>query len=372
MNPGEVAIGPIDQVVGHIAGIQDFGLKGLPHESPLPNYRRSSPAIGVKIRTVAAVQIVGAGPAGAAAAIAALRESDDVRILDRLRVARHKVCGEFLAAEAARELEALGVWPEFLSLRPARIRRVALHFGSRAKQWNLADTAYGLSRRALDGLLLEKAASLGALVSRGVEWRGGRDVVLASGRRGGAGARPRLFGFKAHFQGPVDDAVALYFAGTAYFGVSAVEDSRTNVCGLAPEDELRRVNFDIDAFLKRSAPLAERLKPLSRSMEWLTTGPLIFSRPAAPRDPTYAAGDALGFVDPFTGSGILNALITGQLAGRAAARQTPASEYLRQCRSLLSRPAAVSALFRGLIRSGLASHLAGVVPGRWIYKVTRT
>jgi menaquinone-9 beta-reductase len=320
---------------------------------------------------VTALQIVGAGPAGAAAAIAALRESGAVSIIDRTRTTRHKVCGEFLASEACRELEALGVWPEFLSLGPARIRRVALHFGARAKQWNLAETAYGLSRRALDGLLLEKAASLGAVVSRGVEWRGGGGVVLASGRRGGTGARPRLFGFKAHFEGPADDAVALYFAGSAYFGVSTVEESRTNVCGLAPEDELRQVNFDIDEFLQRSAPLAERLKPLSRAMEWLTTGPLVFSRPAAPLENTYAAGDALGFVDPFTGSGILNALITGQLAGKAAARQIPVSEYLRQCRSLLGRPSVVSGLFRGLIRSGLASRLAGLVPGQWIYRVTR-
>lgn len=347
-----------------------FRFRRIASRSP-PNYRGSGAAIGVKIGRVAAVQIVGAGPAGAAAAIAALRESEDVRIADRARTMRHKVCGEFLAAETCRELEALGVWQEFLGLGPSRICRVALHFGSRAKQWNLADAAYGLSRRALDGLLLRKAASLGAVVSRGVEGRAGRGVVLASGRRGGAGARPRLFGFKAHFAGPVDDTVALYFTGSTYFGVSAVEENRTNVCGLAPEDELRQVNFDIDEFLKRSAPLAERLKPLSRSMEWLTTGPLVFSRATSPLEETYAAGDALGFVDPFSGSGILNALITGQLAAKAAARQIPVAEYLRQCRTLLSRPAAVSALFRGIIRSGYASSLAGLVPGRWLYQMTR-
>ena len=320
---------------------------------------------------MAAVHIAGAGPAGAAAAIAAVRESGDVRLVDRARATRHKVCGEFLAAETCRELEALGVWQEFLGLGPSRIRRVALHFGSYEKHWNLTDTAYGLSRRALDGLLLEKAASVGAVVSRGIESRGSRGTVLACGRRGDSRARPRLFGFKAHFEGPVDDAVALYFAGSSYFGVSAVEDNRTNVCGLAPEDELRQVNFEIDEFLKRSAPLAERLKPLSRCMDWLTTGPLVFSRPASPIEGAYAAGDALGFVDPFTGSGILNALTTGQLAGKAAARQAPVSEYLRQCRSLLGRPAAVSALFRGMIRSGYASRLVGLVPGQWMYRLTR-
>lgn len=317
------------------------------------------------------MRIVGAGPAGAAAALAALRESGDVRIVERARVTRHKVCGEFISAEACGELEKLGVWQEFLGLGPSRIRRAALHFGSRVKQWNLADTAYGLSRRALDGLLLEKAVASGAVVSRGVEWRGAGSAVLASGRRGGAGKRPRLFGFKAHFDGPVDDAVALYFAGSAYFGVSAVEDNRTNVCGLAPEDELLQAGFDIDEFLKRSAPLADRLKPLSRCMEWLTTGPLVFSRAGPPRENVYAAGDALGFVDPFTGSGILNALITGRLAGTAAARQTPIAEYFQQCRELLDPPAAISALFRGMIRWGCASRLASWIPGQWMYRLTR-
>jgi flavin-dependent dehydrogenase len=320
---------------------------------------------------VTAVQIVGAGPAGSAAAIAALRESAEVHIMDRTRSTRHKVCGEFIAAEACRELEELGVWQEFLALGPSPIRRAGLHFGSRGKRWNLPDTAFGLSRRALDGLLLERAASLGAVVSRGIEWRGDNCVVRAGGRRGGSSARPRLFGFKAHFEGPTDDAVELFFAGSAYFGVSAVEDGVTNVCGLAPEDELRRVGFEIDEFLDRSGPLAERIRPLTRRMPWLTTGPLTFARQDGAAQPGYPAGDALGFVDPFTGSGILNALLTGRMAGWAAARQMAVSEYLRQCRDLLDRPAAVSAFFRGMIRSGYASRLAWLLPGPWMYRLTR-
>jgi hypothetical protein len=57
-------------------------------------------------------------------------------------------------------------------------------------------------------------------------------------------------------------------------------------------------------------------------MDWLITGPLVFSeRLRQPADEvTYRAGDSLGFTDPFTGSGILNAMLTGELAGIAAAR----------------------------------------------------
>ena len=68
-------------------------------------------------------------------------------------------------------------------------------------------------------------------------------------------------------------------------------------------------------------------------MDWLITGPLVFadSLPPLSREPAYLAGDALGFIDPFTGSGILSAVLTGKLAGAAAARRTPNNEYLRQC-----------------------------------------
>ena len=111
-----------------------------------------------------------------------------------------------------------------------------------------------------------------------------------------------------------------------YLGISAVENGFTNICGIAPEEELRRFGFDLDEFLMAEPSLRDRLRPLSRRMAWLKTGPLVFSRSSeltAPANRVYPAGDALGFIDPFTGSGILNALLTGRLAGSAAARGTP-------------------------------------------------
>ena len=322
-----------------------------------------------------AVQIVGAGPAGASAAIAALHEAAAVRITDRARATRHKVCGEFLSAEVSSVLERLGVWPDFLESGPSRIHRCRLYFGWRVKEWTLSEPGFGLSRLALDRLLLGRACSLGAGLARGLDIRGdsenGSALVLANGRHPSASPGPRLFGFKAHFEGPCDDAVELYFDRFGYVGVNSVEGNRTNVCGIAPEDVLRRHGFEIDEFLSHSSPLAERLRPLTRRMAWLMTGPLTFSRFRTVPTDSYPAGDALGFVDPFTGSGILNALATGSLAGEAAARRTPPAEYFQSCRILLKRPIAVSALLRAAIRSGLAGQLAWLVPGEWMYRLTR-
>lgn len=318
--------------------------------------------------------MVGAGPAGSAAAIAALQDSAGVRIADRARETRHKVCGEFIAPEACGILGQLGVWSQFVGAGPSRIRRCILHFGSREKEWRLAESAFGLSRRALDGLLLERAESLGAVVKRGVTIppaAGCGATVLASGRRAAPGMTSRLFGFKAHFSGPAADAVELYFTGFGYVGINPIENGLTNVCGIAPEGRLRECGFDVDEFMGRSPLLAERLRPLTRTLKWLTTGPLVFSRLPVTAVAAYAAGDALGFVDPFTGSGILNSLLTGRMAGTAAARQVPAAEHLRACRALLERPAMISALFRSAIQRGYADHLAWLVPGRWMYRLTR-
>lgn len=315
--------------------------------------------------------MVGAGPAGSAAAIAALQDSAGVRIADRARETRHKVCGEFIAPEACGILEKLGVWSGFVGAGPSRIRRCILHFGSREKQWRLDESAFGLSRRALDGLLLGRAESLGAVVGRGVTIPRAAGAVLANGRGAGPRAGSRLFGFKAHFRGPAADAVELYFTEFGYVGINPIENGLTNVCGIAPEGRLRECGFDPDEFMGRSPLLAERLRPLTRTLKWLTTGPLVFSRLPVTAVAAYAAGDALGFVDPFTGSGILNALLTGWMAGTAAARQVPAAEHVRACRARLERPAMISALFRSAIQRGYADHLAWLVPGRWMYRLTR-
>jgi hypothetical protein len=324
-----------------------------------------------------AVQVVGGGLAGSTAALRALMHGAPVTIIEKSRLPRHKVCGEFLSPEIHGVLTQLNCLDEFRALSPATIRRMTLHFGSREKRSLLTEPAYGLSRYALDRFLFETAVARGARAVRET-WTGQAgseaNVVLASGRKAIAPAgRDRLFGFKAHFTGPADDAVELFFFDGCYIGVSQVEQGITNVSGLAPEPLLRRCGFDADELMARSRPLAERLHPLSRSMPWLTVGPLVFSRSfqVSEAEAVYPAGDALGFTDPFTGSGMLSAVLTGSMAGQAAALGVPVPVYLRDCRRALGRPFQISAIFRTLLESGLAPWLAAPIPGRWLMQWTR-
>jgi hypothetical protein len=319
------------------------------------------------------VQIIGGGPAGSAAALAALRDGAGVEICEQSSLPRHKVCGEFLSPEVADQLDRLGVLPGFAGLAPARVNRAALFLGNREKRWNLSEPGFGLSRFAFDQFLMETAVKRGAVVKRErAHPRPGR-VVWAAGRSGKEPKGGRLFGFKAHFLGPADDCVSLFFFSGAYVGLNAIEDEKTNVCGIAPEHLLRRFGFAIDPLLRLSAPLKSRLAGMTRQMDWIHTGPLLYRDgfDAAGSSGMYAAGDALGFVDPFTGTGMLGALVTGRLAGIAAARGDETRAHLNACRRALHFQYRAAGLLRAAVESGWAEWLAPFVPGPLLFRVTR-
>jgi hypothetical protein len=138
---------------------------------------------------------------------------------------------------------------------------------------------------------------------------------------------------------------------------------------MAPEAALRAVGFEPEAIFPEA--LRDRLGPLERAMDWLVAGPLVFQNRFRLADSVYLAGDALGFVDPFTGSGILAALLTGQSAGWAAARGLSAATHRADCRRVLGGQYRAAWLLRRLLASGLAESLAAFVPGEWLYRVTR-
>lgn len=312
------------------------------------------------------VCIRGGGPAGCSAAISALQEGVGVQIIERSHFPRHKVCGEFLSPGIERVLNELGLWSEFEALRPAYIRRMLIRAGGAEKAGKLQEIAYGLSRYAFDAWLWNTAIAAGA---KPVDERFANVITTGRGslaRRGG-----RLFGFKAHFSGPTDDAVELHFSGRMYVGVNCIENGLTNVCGLAPEEDLRRWGFDIDVLIRRDRGLRARLAPLTRSWDWIFTGPLKFGQQIGTPSGAYVAGDSLSFVDPFTGSGLLCALLTGSLAGRAAARGMPVNEYTRQCAQLLRQPFRFSTVLRRIAATPAAGTLLQMVPSSLMFRWTR-
>ena len=75
---------------------------------PGPQGQSRSPQAPPAMRH-ADVVVVGAGPAGVAAAVTAARHGLDVVLIDQAHFPRDKCCGDGLTAAALRELEGLGL-----------------------------------------------------------------------------------------------------------------------------------------------------------------------------------------------------------------------------------------------------------------------
>ncbi len=117
------------------------------------------------------VIVIGAGPAGATAAIRLAQAGWSVALVEKHAFPRRKVCGECIAATNLPLLDALGVGDRFDALAGPPLRRVGLWVGeheldaalprypSQAHPWGRV-----LGREHLDTLLLERAAAAGVSV----------------------------------------------------------------------------------------------------------------------------------------------------------------------------------------------------------------
>jgi len=201
--------------------------------------------------------IVGGGPAGAAAAIRLAQAGHAPLLLERAEGPSDKVCGDFLAADAIERLQALGVAPAGLGAEP--IHRVRLVHGRSLAEATLPFPACGLSRRALDAALLQRAAEAGAEVQFGAgvrdlthgpagwqlrtRWENfhARSVFLATGKHDlrahpRPGVRTGAVGLKMYFQlapaqrATLSGAIELYLAPGVYAGLQNVEQGRSVLC----------------------------------------------------------------------------------------------------------------------------------------------
>jgi flavin-dependent dehydrogenase len=111
------------------------------------------------------VLVIGAGPAGIAAAMTAHRAGRSVLVVDRATFPRDKICGDGLTTAALRELDTLGLdpatVPSWIDVDAALVRspsgrEVVFPFPE-------GDGLYGAvcRRRDLDNALVELARSLG-------------------------------------------------------------------------------------------------------------------------------------------------------------------------------------------------------------------
>ena len=340
------------------------------------------------------VAVVGAGPAGCAAAIELARAGATIGLLEKAVFPRDKLCGEFLSPIGVRIVEELGCGREFRAAQPAPIERAVVVTPSGVRlEFPFPARAYGMSRLRFDHLLANAAQAAGAeliqkaeivradTASRTLEARDGRKfqarmMLLAAGRhsllqpltphsRPGRTARwparrskkaaPVYFAFKAHYQGECAGRVELYFFPGGYCGLAPVEGDRVNLCCLVEKRLLAARSAE--QVLARIPALRARLAELRRGEAFAFAGPVAMGW-RWPLPGLLPAGDAALFVDPFTGQGMSVALETGRMAARYALEGSEAvSESIGGYQRQLQRGYGQQLRAAGLLRAATAPWL---------------
>jgi flavin-dependent dehydrogenase len=314
------------------------------------------------------VAIAGAGPAGASAAIQLALTGARVLLIEEKKFPRAKLCGEFISPECLTHFTRLGVMDQMSAAGGSAVSETVFysrHGNSVAvpSEWFMSGAqALGLSRSEMDHQLLRRAKNAGVVVLeethasrlicerdevRGIRVKSGeatRDyealiTVDATGRTRALARhldppRPNqrkhinpLVAFKAHLVSArvAAGACEIYFYKRGYGGLSAVEGGVSNLCFIVAANDVRRYNSNPEIVLRevvmKNSRAAYTLAEATTSTPWLSVSLERFGRRTlAPAIGLLTVGDAAAFIDPFTGSGMLMALESGQVAAEVIAR----------------------------------------------------
>ncbi|HEY1435140.1 MAG TPA: NAD(P)/FAD-dependent oxidoreductase, partial [Thermoanaerobaculia bacterium] len=298
--------------------------------------------------------IIGAGPAGSAAATVLASRGFRTTVLEAKTFPRRKVCGAFLSAQAGAVLRELGAAEDVERAGPAQIDGGSLHLPSGLSvAFDLPARGLGISRFALDQLLAERSARAGAILKFGARVAGverestgflvrlsngesltARVVIGAWGRWDALDralerplpGRSRYLGWSSEYQGDgthLKGSVRLYVYDGGYCGLSLVEGGRVNLAGVIAAEARHRLGAGWEAVVALARRSNRRLDADLEGLtpvDFLGTGHVFF----AARGPTdrgiLLVGDAAGALDPFSGQGQAMALRSGALAAETAAR----------------------------------------------------
>ncbi len=289
--------------------------------------------------------IVGAGPAGAAAALGALRARPDlsVLLLDRADFPRDKVCGDGIAPHVIELLADAGVHGVVEDTTP--VRRLRLERTDARVDRQMARPAWVVPREVFDARLVAAAETAGARLVRhraravaettdGVRVDGLVEARVLVGADG-AHSVVRRTQSASHPSGRSALAIRGYApTPPSRRGLQLITFGTTRQPSYAWSfdrgDGLANVGYGELLTARRSHPTrADLLSQLDTLLPGASDDgsrwrahhlPLSSARWSPPRGRTMLVGDAAGLINPLTGEGIYYAVLTGLLAGSAAAQ----------------------------------------------------
>ena len=351
------------------------------------------------------VIIVGAGPAGSLTALLLARAGVRVRLLDRARFPRDKMCGDTINPGALAILQRHGLGATVEGGMPVDGMIVSGPSGFCVEgHYGGGVQGRALLRRVFDARLCEAAVRAGAQLEEGVLVQGATlDAASVSGvrvKRGGAsavalraglvivadGAGSRIareLGLSRHPARPRRWAVGGYFdrveglttggemhiRSDRYIGVAPMADGLTNACVVTADRALLRDPRALLAATLRSEPmLAPRFTRARLVTRPLCFGPLAVECRVPGMPGLLMAGDAAGFIDPMTGDGLRFAMRGAELAAAAALRALAEGWNDAHLRLASARRAAFAGKWRlnRTLRSLVASRTAVTLADRGV------
>lgn len=296
------------------------------------------------------VAILGAGPAGSCAAIAAARTGARVLLIDRAQFPRDKVCGCCLApagVETLRAIDAGHVLDGAIDLRSVRLACATRELTLRR------NAGVAIGRDALDSRLIDEARRCGVDVRLGTPGRVwgrdvGRDVVeiargdericarVAIGADGLSGtsldgnadftwriARKSRIGFGATIAAGAiacgEGEILMRVARGGYIGAVELPSGAIDVAAAIDPARLRQFASVADCARDWLGARVLNTSAITNA-RWKGTPLLTRRRACVAADGILVAGDAAGYIEPFTGEGMSWAIATGAAAGVVAAQ----------------------------------------------------
>lgn len=313
------------------------------------------------------IAVIGAGPAGSCAAIAAARAGARVVLVDRGAMPRAKVCGCCLAASGVAALEAAGAGDALAGA--VRLRAIRVASGARAMTL-VREAGVAIGRKELDARLVDVARRAGVEVrleasarvaqDRAVRLTSGervdtlqaRTVIVADGLSGGAlddvpgfewrVAARSMMGFGAVLPATALDCPAgeihMHVGRDGYIGVVRLPSGELDVAAAVAPFALKRAGSVAACARTLLAGAAHDARAVERA-RWRGTPQLTRARARVAAPGILVVGDAAGYIEPFTGEGMSWAIATGLAAGELAARDERAFErWPARSAALVARP----------------------------------
>jgi flavin-dependent dehydrogenase len=305
------------------------------------------------------VLVIGGGPAGLAAAIAARLKGFEVTVVDASRPPIDKSCGEGIAPAGIEVLRQLGIELPADDALPFRGIRF-LDGGASIEASFPIRPGQAVRRTRLHQILTDRASELGVrllwdtCLGDGSELPSYRWLVGADGEnsrvRHAAGldaarSESRRFGFRRHYRiSPWTDFVEVHWGLRCQVYVTPVSDHEVGIALLSRDSHLR-----LDTAIAEFPELQRRLHGARVSS--VERGAVTVSRRLRRvfRGRTVLVGDASGSVDAITGEG-LSLSFHHAIALSEALRQGRLASYQAEHSRLARRPAFVAAALLSLDR----------------------